>query len=125
MKWKRVYICSPLRADTWPGVLRNALKAQSYMELAAVKYNCRAFAPHAYLSYLLDDNVPDERALALDFGQKLLTLCDALIICGDTVSEGMRGEIQAAKELGIPVLLLDKAYGAKIITQIASKGAAS
>lgn len=104
---KRVYVCSPLRADDWPGVLRNALKAQNYMEQASTKYHCRAVAPHAYLPYMLDDNDPAERALALDFGKKLLTLCDALIVCGDRISPGMQGEIQEAHELGIPVLALD------------------
>jgi hypothetical protein len=124
-KWKRVYVCSPLRADNWPGILRNALKAQNYMEQAAAKYGCRAVAPHAYLPYLLDDNDPMERALALDFGKKLLALCDALIVCGDVISQGMRGEIQQAHELGISVLALDESASLKVSIQITMEGKSS
>ena len=107
MKWKRVYICSPLRADSYPDMLRNMNRAQNYIEIAAGRYKCRAVAPHAYLPFILDDNEPDERALALDFGKKLLELCDVLIVCGDIISEGMRGEIEYAAELGIPVKTLN------------------
>lgn len=117
MKWKRIYICSPLRADSWPGVLRNANKAQQYIEIAAKRHKCRAVAPHAYLPFILDDNEPDERALALDFGLKLLELCDVLIVCGDVLSEGMRGEIMRAVKLGIPVRTLYNAPKMKAALQ--------
>ena len=105
-KWKRIYICSPLRANDWPGIIRNAIKAQHYMELASAQYECRTYAPHAYLPFILDDTDPDERSLALDFGLKLLKLCDVLIVCGDVISEGMQGEIEQAFKLGIPVQAL-------------------
>jgi len=108
MNYKRIYVCSPLRAADWPGILRNANKAQQYIEIAAEKYKCRAVAPHAYLPLMLDDNEPDERALAIDFGKKLLELCDMLVVCGNIISEGMCGEIQYADKLGIPVQTLKK-----------------
>ena len=116
-KYKRVYICSPLRADTWSEVLQNMKKAQQFIELAAVKYECRALALHAYLPFVLDDNEPDERALALEFGLRLIDLCDALIVCGDVISEGMRGEIVYAAKLGIPVLTLDNSSTIKSTIQ--------
>lgn len=107
MTYNRIYVCSPLRADNKPSIYRNALKAQQYMEIVRDKYNCRTFAPHAYLPYLLDDDNPEERDLALEFGLKLLALCDALIICGNVITKGMKGEIEKANEFGIPILCLD------------------
>ena len=106
-KWKRIYICSPLRANNWSNMIRNAIRAQQYMELASEQYECPAYAPHGYLPFFLNDYDPKERTLALSFGKRLLKLCDALIVCGDVISEGMRGEIQQACKLGIPVVALD------------------
>ena len=107
MKWKRIYICSPLRADSYPDMLRNMNRAQHYIEITAGRHKCRAVAPHAYMPFILDDNEPDERALALDFGKKLLELCDVLIVCGDVISDGMRGEILYAAQLGLPIRTLN------------------
>ena len=66
----------------------------------------KAVAPHIYLPEMLDDNVPEERELALEFGLKLLKLCDKLIICGDVISNGMRNEIAFARKNNIPVMNL-------------------
>ena len=56
-------------------MLSNAAKAKNYMGLAEQEFGDRAVAPHAFLPYLLDDGVPEERALAVAFGKKLLALC--------------------------------------------------
>lgn len=98
------YVCSPLSAATRAAVLSNAARAMSYMTLAEQEFGERAVAPHAYLPYLLDDHIPEERALALEFGQKLLSLCTRLVVYGTHVSAGMRKEIAMAQQLGIPVL---------------------
>ncbi|OLR68860.1 hypothetical protein BIV19_15455 [Intestinimonas butyriciproducens] len=58
---------------------------------------------HAFLPYLLDDGVPEERALAVEFGKKLLALCTRLVVYGSRVSAGMQGEIAMAEQLGIPI----------------------
>ena len=65
------YVCSPLSAPTRAEMLANAAKASTYMMKAEQEFGNRAVAPHAYLPFLLDDTVPEERALALEFGQKL------------------------------------------------------
>ena len=46
-------------------MLSNAAKAKNYMGLAEQEFGDRAVAPHAFLPYLLDDGVPEERALAV------------------------------------------------------------
>lgn len=98
------YVCSPLSAQTRAEMLANAAKASTYMLKAEQEFGDRAVAPHAYLPYLLDDSVPEERALALEFGEKLLAMCSRLVVYGDRISNGMQAEIRKAKELGIPVL---------------------
>ena len=97
------YVCSPVSAPSSAGILANAAKAVTYMTYAEKEFGDRAVAPHAYLPYLLDDEVPEERALALDFGQKLLAMCSRLVVYGSRISSGMRGEITAAERLGIPI----------------------
>lgn len=98
------YVCSPLSAPTRAEMLANAAKASTYMMKAEQEFGDRAVAPHAYLPFLLDDTVPKERTLALEFGQKLLAMCTRLVVYGDRISNGMSAEIMKAKELGIPVL---------------------
>lgn len=98
------YVCSPLSAPTRAEMLANAAKASTYMMKAEQEFGNRAVAPHAYLPFLLDDTVPEERALALEFGQKLLAMCTRLVVYGDRISSGMSAEIMKAEELGIPVL---------------------
>ena len=98
-----IYICSPLSAPTRVEMLANAAKANTYMVMAEREFDCRAVAPHAYLPFLLDDRVPAERALALEFGQKLLAMCTQMVVYGSRISEGMKGEIALAKKLGIPI----------------------
>ena len=98
-----IYICSPLSAPTRAEMLANAAKANTYLNMAEREFACRAVAPHAYLPYLLDDRVPEERALALEFGQKLLAMCTQMVVYGSRISEGMKGEIATAKKLGIPI----------------------
>ena len=98
------YVCSPLSAPTRAEMLANAAKASTYMMKAEQEFGNRAVAPHAYLPFLLDDTAPEERALALEFGQKLLAMCTRLVVYGDRISSGMKEEIRRARELGIPIL---------------------
>ena len=97
------YVCSPLSAPTRAERLANAAKACTYMALAENEFGGRAVAPHAFLPYLLDDTVPAERALALEFGQKLFGMCTQMVVFGSYISDGMKGEIATAEKMGIPI----------------------
>ena len=99
-----VYVCSPLGAPTDQGVRENMLRARNYVRMVSEELNCRAIAPHAILPEYLDDNVDEERSLALRFGLDLLRICKMMVVCGDAISNGMRKEIEMAKELGIEVV---------------------
>ena len=96
---KMVYICSPLRGD----YEKNIAKANEYAREEAMKGNC-AIAPHCVFTQFLNDEVPDERWLGQEMGKALLCRCDALLVCGNVISEGMREEIKIAYENGITVL---------------------
>ena len=98
-----VYICSPLSAPTKAMIKRNMYKAGIYARSVTSHWGCRAIAPHSFLPEYLNDTIPQEREIALEFGLSVLKICKALVICGDVISEGMKGEIKKARELGIPV----------------------
>lgn len=81
-------------------------KAEFYANYISIQFHCRAVAPHGFLPLYLDDSIPEEREIALEFGLSLLKLSKAIVICGNHISSGMEGEIKKAKEWGIPGYLL-------------------
>ena len=97
---KRAYVCSPFRAD-----LRTA---RAYMFYANKKMNMNAAAPHAYMPLLLCDEIPAERAIALRFGLEILEQGDVMLVCGNKLSNGMRGEIAKAALLRMPITVFDE-----------------
>ena len=104
----RTYICSPCRADTPEGVIRNMKAARIYMLYAFSNFPGVPRAPHAYLPVILNDRFDHERNIALHFGERLLMDCDLMLVCGDRLSDGMYGEIVRAVELDIPVKVFSK-----------------
>lgn len=105
-KKELVYVCSPLFAATIEEIEENMKKAGYYAALITKQFGCRAIAPHSFLPQYLDDNIPQEREVALAFGLSVLKITRAVVICGNHISNGMKVEIEKAKELGIPVYRL-------------------
>ena len=105
---KRAYICSPFRADTREQRENNLRMARAYMSYANKKMNMNAVAPHAYLPLLLCDEIPAERAIALRFGLEILEQSDVMLVCGNKLSNGMRGEIAKAALLRMPITVFDE-----------------
>lgn len=105
MKGEGGYICSPLSGSTAEEELSNIWRARAYMLYARTMLGYLTRAPHAYLPMLLCDHVAAERALALQFGLQLLEQSEVLLICGDRISRGMKGEIHHAAQLGIPIIV--------------------
>jgi len=93
-----LYIASPLRGD----VEQNIQNAMRYCE-KAIREGYIPLAPHVMYQGLFNDEIPEEREAALDIGLRMLEKCSRMWICGDRISEGMRGEMNLAKEKGIPV----------------------
>jgi len=96
------YVCSPFRGD----VAGNAERARAYCR-QVFDAGYLPFAPHIYFPQFLNDDSPQEREAGMTMGAALLPLCRVLIVCGDSVSEGMKQEIQLAKSLGVEICSLE------------------
>lgn len=101
MRKKLVYICSPCRGD----IEKNIEKAQRYCREAVELWDdVIPIAPHVYFTQFLDDTKQEERAAGMDMGLSLLAMCDELWVYGiENPSEGMRSEIEYAKQHQIPI----------------------
>lgn len=101
MRNKLVYICSPYRGN----VEENTENARCYSLQALMEHpDVIPIAPHLLFTQYLDDNSPKQRRIGLDAGLGLLSLCDELWVYGiNNPSEGMKAEIELAKELSIPI----------------------
>lgn len=102
---KRAYICSPCSDSSKKAVQRNIRAARFYMYMAKKDLCFTARAPHAYIPMLLSDAIPAERALALRLGLNVLEANDIMLVCGYRLTHGMRGEIEHAAKLGIPIIV--------------------
>ena len=64
-------------------------------------------APHLLFPQFMqndgDKETPEERRQAINMGLELLRKCDALVICGDYISSGMKAEMDAAADAEIPI----------------------
>ena len=103
-----VYICSPLRADTQEGVEKNMYAVRAYMKYLYHKLGLNGIAPHGFLPYILDDHKEEDRELALQIGLRMLNNCQIICVCGDRISEGMKGEIREAGKLGLDIYLFNE-----------------
>lgn len=104
---KKAYVFSPYSDPDPEMQLDNMRRARIYMLYANEHMHLLARAPHAYLPMLVCDGVPTERAMALRFGLELLERSDLLLVCGTTLSKGMKGEITQAAKLGISIQVFD------------------
>jgi len=93
-----VYICSAYRGD----VARNAEAARRYCAFALTQ-KALPIAPHLLFPQFLRDDAEEERELARYMGLILLRYCRELWFFGDTVSDGMRAEINRARLRNMPV----------------------
>jgi hypothetical protein len=100
---KRVFVCSPYRGD----VAANVEIARAACR-EVLRQRDAPLAPHLHYPDLLDDEVPDERALGMSAGRAWLLAADEVLVVGP-VSPGMREEIDLARARGIPVRHADDA----------------
>ena len=108
---KSVYICSPYRsyqkdpAGRDKEIGRNLKLARKGCRIA-VERGFIPVAPHLFFPQFLNEET--ERDVGIDMGMELLKNCDEVWVLGRTVSDGMAGEIAFARELGIPVRIMEK-----------------
>lgn len=101
MRKKLVYICSPCRGE----VEKNIIKAQGYCREAVELFpDVIPIAPHVYFTQFLNERELAERAEGMEMGIALLDLCSEIWVYGiENPSEGMKAEIEYAKEHGITI----------------------
>jgi hypothetical protein len=95
---KIIYICSPCRGN----IAANVSNAKVFCGLA-IREGYTPLAPHAFYTEFLNDEIPAQRAAALNIGISLLRRCDEVWVFGSVISEGMRAEIIEAQNLNMPV----------------------
>jgi hypothetical protein len=106
-----VYIASPMRGD----IEGNLKRAAAYCH-AAAEAGVIPIAPHLYFSSYLDDRIPEERATGMEMGLQILRRCDELWVFG-IPTEGMKAEIELARELNIPINYFDDAAINRILNE--------
>lgn len=101
---KKVYICSPYRAENSIQLDRNIDYAQMLTK-QALEAGLVPITPHLYIAQCLNEKNPVEREAGLAAGLELLKGCD-FVIAGFKygISDGMFREIQMADGLGIEVV---------------------
>jgi len=96
---KKVYVCSPCKGDR-----KNNIKKTKLYSRYVSSHGFIPLAPHLYFGELINDENPEERKLILKFALEWLFQCDELWCFGETVSDGMKNEIEAAKRLGMKII---------------------
>ena len=87
-----VYICSPYAGDTE----KNVENAKRYSRFAVDRHYLPV-TPHIYFTQFMDDNIPEERNIAIFMNWVLMSKCAELWVFGNTISSGMKAEIERAK----------------------------
>ena len=102
-----ICVCSPLRGErpyTTAKYNRNLQKAADY-SAAVVREGHIPITPHLYFSHFIDDHKPQEREKGLEMSRELLRICDQVWVFSENgISDGMKGEINFAGQLGKTVL---------------------
>lgn len=100
---KKIFICSPFRGD----IEANTAKAKFYAMVLA-KSGSIPIAPHLYFPQFLDENSQNERMTGIEMGVELMNECDEVRVYGFNITEGMKFELDHAREKKIPVRMCDE-----------------
>ena len=93
---ERVYICSPLGAETEKEIFCNMRAAGGYAGYVINKMQYFATAVHAYLPFFYNDKIQKQREEAMNMGMQVLKDSQILMVCGNRISDGMKTEIEYA-----------------------------
>ena len=88
-----VYICSPYSHGYINTNIENARKYSRF----AVDKHYLPITPHIYFTQFMDDTVSEERETAVFMNFVLMSKCVELWVFGDTISAGMKAEIERAE----------------------------
>lgn len=113
---KIIYVCSPFRpqsADSKEALMEfveNLDRAHSACRLIT-DLGAVPVCPHIYFPQFLDDEVPEERELAMELALAALRRCSEVFVFSEHITEGMAREIAEASRRGIPVRMFCEAEG--------------
>lgn len=96
---KVIFIAGPFRAPTTWQVELNIRKAEA-LALEVWRAGYAAICPHTNTRFF-DKELPDE--VWLNGIHEILRRCDGMILVKGPISEGMKAEINVAKETLIPI----------------------
>ena len=88
-----VYICSPYSHGCINTNIENARKYSRF----AVDKHYLPITPHIYFTQFMDDTISEERETAVFMNYLLMSKCVELWVFGDTISAGMKAEIERAE----------------------------
>ena len=92
-----VFVCSTYRGK----IQKNIANAISYCEMEMAMGNT-PFAPHLYMPQFTSDD-----DMGIYHGLEFLQRCDQLHVWSDTITVGMKIDIDAAEAAGIPVVYME------------------
>ena len=90
-----IFVCSPFRGD----IEHNTELARKYCHQVS-ELGKIPIAPHLYFPQFLNDADPVEREKGIAFGIALMRFCEEVWVFGDVISDGMKYEIENAKNEG-------------------------
>ena len=94
---RKAYICAPLGGNVSANI-ENAKRYAPY----AFKCGMAPFIPHFY-ALILDDRNEEQRSLGMSAGKSFLWFCEAVLVFGNEITEGMKEEIHIAESLNIKI----------------------
>jgi len=100
---KKVFVCSPYRGD----IEKNTKKA-AYAARIICGCGYMPVVPHLYFPQFLDENDQHERIQGIELGIELMKDCDLIWLLGPEITAGMEYELEAAREIRIPVRMYDE-----------------
>lgn len=115
---KVLYLAGPFRGDgSRPAIQRNQMRMMARARLVQdLLPEAVLVLPHANFAFL-DESGPGGlavRARALAACERLLLRCDGLVLCGRTLTEGMRRERDAALAASLPIVQLPDLPGSSL-----------
>lgn len=106
---KKIYICSPCRGNDGNYEKHIGDAKRHAREIAD---HALPICPHIYFTQFMSDNSPGDREKALEYGLELLKMCDEVHVWEwEFPSEGMKRELDLARELKIPIRYRDECIG--------------
>lgn len=92
------FISSPYKSDNDLNIIHNVKIARAMCKLA-IDQGYAPFASHLIYTQFLDESVPEQREMGIEYGREFLEYADIIYIYkgeGSKESEGMKGDLESS-----------------------------